>query len=203
MKRTSSTKTRVAVAPKAELADQTTHTFGLSVKAMRAARNMTLEQLASLTGLNKGYLSRLERNEKAPSIATVLKIAQAFSVPVSALFGEAVDEASIHIVRAAARPNVNEGEASGYVFAPLSRVSSSSSTEAFLMYPPAVFGADGRVEHGGSEIFFVLDGKIEVQFADRTVGLREGDFLQFPGHLAHQVRRLSKQASALVIVTRE
>jgi transcriptional regulator with XRE-family HTH domain len=202
MKRVPSKKTRVAIVPEAEQKDQKARTFGLSVKAMRTARTMTLEQLAGLTGLNKGYLSRLERNEKAPSIATVLKIAQALSVPLSTLFGEAVDEASIHLVRAAARPNVNEGQADGYVFAPLSRAS-GSTTDAFLMYPPAEFGADGRVEHGGSEIFFVLDGTIEVQFADRTVGLREGDFLQFPGHLAHQVRRLSKRASALVIVSRE
>lgn len=203
MKRTSSTKARLAVAPNAEQTGQKTYTFGLSVKAMRSARKMTLEQLASLTGLNKGHLSRLERSEKAPSIATVLKIAQAFSVPVSALFGEAVDEASIHVVRAAARTNVNEGGSAEYVFAPLSRASVSSNVEAFLMYPPSEFGSDGRVEHGGSEIFFVIEGKIEVQFADRTVGLREGDFLQFPGYLPHQVRKLSKRASALVIVTRE
>lgn len=176
--------------------------LGLQVRALRRARKMTLDQLATLTTLNKGYLSRIEHGQKAPSIAAVVKIAEAFAVPVSTLFGEAVDDASIHIVRTARRPDTLRGDLTEAAFAPLSNAALSSGLEAFLIYPRLDFGPDGRVAHGGTEVLFVIDGRIEVQFADRTIALQKGDFLQFPGHLAHQVRRLGEAASALVVISR-
>ncbi|MCV9938334.1 XRE family transcriptional regulator [Boseaceae bacterium BT-24-1] len=168
--------------------------------AMRRTRKMTLDHLAGITGLNKGYLSRVERGEKTPSIATALKVAQAFDVSVSALFGEAVDESLIHIVRSHERSPPANRPAEAY-FEPLSQA--AGGVEAFLLFPSRDFGLDGRVDHGGTEIIFVVTGRIEIQFSDRTVTLAAGDFLQFPGHLAHQVRAPDGSSSALVAVTRE
>ncbi|WP_410492129.1 hypothetical protein [Bosea sp. 685] len=42
-----------------------------------------------------------------------------------------------------------------------------------------------------------------MQFSDRSVLLGAGDFLQFPGHLAHQVRAPDGGGSALIAITRE
>lgn len=174
--------------------------FGLHMAAMRRSRKMTLDHLAGMTGLNKGYLSRVERGEKTPSIATALKLSQAFAVSVSALFGEATDESMIHIVRAHERPVPEDRNAEAY-FEPLSQA--AGGVEAFLLFPGRDFGVDGRVDHGGTEIIFVVTGKIEIQFSDRTVLLGAGDFLQFPGHLAHQVRAPDGGSSALIAITRE
>ncbi|MBM2712939.1 helix-turn-helix transcriptional regulator [Mesorhizobium caraganae] len=174
--------------------------FGLHMAAMRRSRKMTLDQLAGLTGLNKGYLSRVERGEKTPSIATALKLSQAFAVSVSALFGEAVDESVIHIVRSNARPAPDNSPTETY-FEPLSQA--AGGIEAFLLFAGRDFGPDGRVDHGGTEIIFVVSGKIEIQFSDRSVLLGTGDFLQFPGHLAHQVRAPDGSGSALIAITRE
>ncbi len=180
--------------------DDAARAFGLQMSAIRRSRKMTLDQLSSITGLNKGYLSRVERAEKMPSIATALKLSQAFSVPVSALFGEAVDDSLIHIVRAAERPAVRQNSDEAH-FEPLSQA--AGGLEAFLLFPGQVYGPDGRVDHGGTEIIFVVSGQIEVQFADRTVILNSGDFLQFPGHIAHQVRAPNGDGSALIAVSRE
>lgn len=180
--------------------DDQTRSFALHMAAVRRSRSMTLDVLAQMTGLNKGYLSRLERNEKNPSIATVLKISQALDVSVSALFGEVVDDTLIHVVRASDRqyPLSEKGDSR---FEPLSR--SNSGIEAFMLFPNKEFGSDGRVDHGGTEIILVVSGQIEIQFADRTILLNVGDFLQFPGHIAHQLRSPKGKGSALVAVTRE
>lgn len=186
----------LAIAP----VDDAARAFGLQMSAIRRSRKMTLDQLASATGLNKGYLSRVERAEKTPSIATVLKLSQAFSVPVSALFGEAVDDSLIHIVRADERSSVRQNPGQAY-FEPLSQA--AGGLEAFLLFPGQDYGPDGRVDHGGTEVMFVISGQIEVQFSDRTVILNSGDFLQFPGHIAHQVRAPHGDGSALIAVSRE
>ena len=53
---------------------------------------MTSDNLADATGLDKGYLSRIERDERSPSIATVVKIAQALKASVATLFGETTQQ---------------------------------------------------------------------------------------------------------------
>jgi transcriptional regulator with XRE-family HTH domain len=196
------TRTKRAAAIDEAAVETAARSFGLHVAALRRSRKMTLDQLATRTGLNKGYLSRLERAEKAASIATALKIAQAFSVPVSTLFGEAVDDALIQVVRVKARPE-QQTDPDRSSFTTLSRAGPGSGLEAFLLFPGSEFSRDGRVDHGGTEILFVLSGELEVQFADRTIALLTGDFLQFAGHLAHQVRALTAGASALVAVSIE
>jgi quercetin dioxygenase-like cupin family protein len=48
---------------------------------------------------------------------------------------------------------------------------------------------------------FIINGSVEVQFSDRVVALSEGDYVQFPGHLTHQIRRTSPQAAVLIVVS--
>src|SRR5262245_20746641 len=51
-----------------------------NLRAMRARRQMTLEELATSAGLTRGYLSLVERGLKVPSISALLKIASALEV---------------------------------------------------------------------------------------------------------------------------
>jgi transcriptional regulator with XRE-family HTH domain len=174
--------------------------IGLEVRVLRRRRKMTIEQVSLAAGLNKGYLSRLERGEKAPSIASVVKLAQALDVPVSALFGETLDDSLIHLVKSSAQAAAKARNADDtYVFVPLSRSGKSGPMESFIMYPPPQFGDDGLVTHAGDEAFFVLSGKVQVRFNGRDVDMEAGDFLEFPGNLPHQVRRLGRRQSAVLI----
>jgi transcriptional regulator with XRE-family HTH domain len=171
------------------------------IRSFRLKKKLTLNQLSELIGLDKGYLSRLERGEKVPSIATIVKLAHAFDTQVSTLLGESIDGAAIHIVREKARPIIESDPRSGdYRYSPLSRGGAQGKFEAFVMFPEPNFATEGHVAHGGDEIFFVLNGRVEVEFVDRTVGLAEGDYMQFPGHLLHRVRRLSTHAAVLIVV---
>ena len=88
--------------------------MALQIKAARIARKLTLAELAAIVELDKGYLSKVERGLKAPSIATLLKLATALSVPVSHLFGDSVDESTIHVSRGALRKGPVGGDAVSY-----------------------------------------------------------------------------------------
>lgn len=58
--------------------DFTPETLPQRIRAMRKARQWTLEQLADQTGLSVAYLSDIERGEANPSIETLEKLANAF-----------------------------------------------------------------------------------------------------------------------------
>lgn len=56
------------------------------VKKIRLEKNMTLETLANLSGVSKGHLSKIERQELDPKITTMLEIALALKVDIKDLY---------------------------------------------------------------------------------------------------------------------
>lgn len=173
------------------------------VRAARKARGWTLAELSSAVNLDKGYLSKVERGLKAPSVSTVLNLARALDIAVAQLFGKTVDAAAIHVSRAESRV-APAGRLSGdaYRLEALTTGKGRAGLEGFLVYPPPEFSEEFRAEHDGEELLFVVDGEVEVRFVDRVVGLQEGDALQFPGRLQHQVRKTTSSACILIAVTR-
>jgi len=170
--------------------------------ALRQERGLTLDALAEATGLDKGYLSRLERGLKGPSVATLLRLSQALDVSVAELLGERLAEHAVRVTRAASRlPGAPAGGAT-HGLEGLTR--DGSALEAFVIHPAAEFATDGPMaEHAGEELFFVLTGTIELRFVDRGVVLEAGDCAQFPGSLPHRLRRIGPgPASALIAVAK-
>ena len=53
-------------------------TFGERIKELRKSKNLTLAQLADLTGLNTMTLSKIENDHHKPSALTVGKLASIF-----------------------------------------------------------------------------------------------------------------------------
>lgn len=163
---------------------------------------MTLDELAGATGLNKGFLSRIEKDTKAPSIATVIKLSRALNLPVARLFGEQVGDSDIHLVRTVSRkPEVDTVNGSSFV--PLSPAGSNRRNEAFLVTPARQFSETSHAEHAGEEMLYVISGRIEVRFVDRSIAMLAGDYLQFPGHLVHRVRRTGANATVLIVISRD
>ena len=56
------------------------------VKEYRKEKNMTQEELASVAGISRKYLSMIERKKTTPSIDVVVRLASGLSVNVERLF---------------------------------------------------------------------------------------------------------------------
>lgn len=159
---------------------------------------MTVEALATAAGLDKGFLSRLERGTKQPSIATVLRLSAALKVPVGQLFGEQTAEDTVRVSRAMGRTRAQEGD--GYGFELLTP--KGGLMEGFLFQLGTEFSGNW-LRHDGDEMFYVLAGTVEMRTPDRSFVLEAGDCAYFPGHLAHSMRQLgSEPATALITVAR-
>lgn len=178
--------------------------LGPRLRALRHERGLTLDALAAAAHLDKGYLSRLERGLKAPSIATLLRLSEALGAPVAVLLGERLDGDAVRVTRAGSRlAPVAPGGGAGHAFEALSR--DGAALEAFVIRPgPDFEGGDYEpARHAGEELIFVLSGTIEMRFADRGFVLEAGDCAQFDGHLTHRLRRLGPApAAALVAVAK-
>lgn len=58
----------------------------LLIKETRLAQNMSLATLSKLSGISKGHLSKIEREEREPRIGTLIQIAMALKVDIKELY---------------------------------------------------------------------------------------------------------------------
>ena len=61
-------------------------TIGLRIRRLRQERGLTQQALERATGLNRRYISRVERGTTLPSLKNVEKFAAALDVPMYQLF---------------------------------------------------------------------------------------------------------------------
>ena len=194
-------KKAVSKAPRAD-AGQESSDVGARAKSLRLHQRMTLDDLAARTGVSKGHLSRFERGQKSLSLAMLMRLADALHASVAELLGEPTAAGKSHLSKAAGRTFRKATAADGgYAFAALSR-SNDPMINSFVVE----FAADTEMRksatahHSGEEIFFVLEGALEIELGNHTQLLNEGDYLQFPGSVKHNVRSVRKRSKVLVIV---
>ena len=199
-------KAKVARRPKTKTGDSGqigASAVANSIKTLRRRREMTLEKLAELTSMDKGYLSRIERGQKSPSVGTLLKIAEALGVQVSQLFGEVTSDDAITVVRRSTYVAIPSGEPSDAFLQILLPANRQRRMSAFLVEPGIELDTR-QSDHPGDEMLYVLQGSIEIIFPDRMIQLFTGDCIHFDGHLRHRLRRVDgKPARALIIVAQD
>jgi transcriptional regulator with XRE-family HTH domain len=60
--------------------------IGRKIKRIRKSRGLTLEELANASQLTKGFLSQLERDKTAPSVATLKQLLDVFGIELHEFF---------------------------------------------------------------------------------------------------------------------
>jgi transcriptional regulator with XRE-family HTH domain len=155
--------------------------IGGRLRAARQARGLTLQQVADATTLNKGFISRLERDEVSPSVASLVSICEVLGIRVGELF----EPPATSLVRAGEGRPINFGG---------TRVSEFLLTPGTQNHLQVIHS---RVEPGGSggdelytldcevEFVYVVRGRLQIRLSDDTVLLGAGDAFTFPGREPH------------------
>ncbi|WP_129661674.1 helix-turn-helix domain-containing protein [Rothia uropygialis] len=81
--------------------------LGSRLRNHRLRQHMTIEQLATATDLTKGFISRVERDQTSPSVASLVKLCRALRVNVGDLFAEP----DTQVIRLEEAPEVDLGGA--------------------------------------------------------------------------------------------
>lgn len=62
-----------------------------NIKKIRLEKNLSQEKLAKLSSLTKGYISKIEKSDKAPPLSTLSKIAHALDTDIALLTAEELE----------------------------------------------------------------------------------------------------------------
>lgn len=178
--------------------------IGNQVRTLRNKRDLTLQDLANLTGLSKPNLSQIENNFVTPPIATLLKIASALGVAISYFFQENDQDSGLVVVRKQDRYGVAKGphiSHIGYQYEPLAYPKIDKSMEPFIVHMEER-GAQDIVfnNHRGEEFLHVLEGTLEFHRGDSIITLEEGDSIYFDSIVPHGYRGIGGPARTLVVI---
>jgi transcriptional regulator with XRE-family HTH domain len=67
---------------------QVLRTLAVRIKALRAAKGWSQETLAAKAHLHRTYIAGIEAGNRNPSVRSLIKIANAFRMPIGELFPE-------------------------------------------------------------------------------------------------------------------
>lgn len=157
--------------------------FGQSLRDLRLERGWTLDRLAGLSGLSKGFLSRLESGDRQVSIAVALTLAGIFQVSVSALF-EPPPETACCITRGGGAPSQT---ANGLTFWALAHGSQSFKIQPLRVIVPWDRTGDEHQTHSGEEWIYVLSGRLALSLDGSLNELEAGDAIHFDASRPHRL----------------
>jgi len=162
------------------------------IREYRQQLGMSGTQLADASALSRGMLSKLENGQVSPSLATLVRLSAALQVPVTAFFRGLDEERDVLLVKAGQGMDISHrGSRAGHRYQLLGNMRGPNKrmepvlvtllerTEVFPLY-----------QHAGTELLYVLSGKMEYFVGGAEYTLEAGDALQFDGEVSHGPRRL-------------
>jgi transcriptional regulator with XRE-family HTH domain len=173
--------------------------LGTRLRFLRNQNGWTLGQLSLRTDLSEPFLSRLESGQRQPSLAALITLARAYSMPLAALLEEAPAATSSHIVIRAG--NSTEHYANGLQYRVVSGEASKGNLHAVhVTIPPKRERAD-FYRHEGEEWLYVLSGQLRLIFKDGEHLLKPGDSAHFEARTPHRLAAAGPRAAEAVIVS--
>lgn len=172
-----------------------------NIKKIRLESNMSQERLAHLSDLTKGYISKIEKSDKAPPLSTLSKIANALNVDITILTAEDLEspeDMSLCIVRKGEGKKISSATLEGYHYEALAYKKSGKNMEPFLLMP--AFNEKAIFSHDGEEFMYTIEGVHEFMYDNKKYILNEGDSIYFDSIIPHTGRSIGKQRAKILAV---
>ena len=169
--------------------------IGSKLRAARTANGYTLEQLAAAAGLTKGFLSRIERDETSPSVASLITLCEVMTIEVGSLF----TAPEVALVRRQDAPAINLGGTGVTENLMTPRRQSKLQLVHSSIEPGGTGGSTLYTINCQIEVLYVLKGSVELIFSGRSQKLATGDCLTFAGGEPHTWANASKTRAAEVV----
>lgn len=148
------------------------------VAELRAGRGLSLDALATESGVSRSMISLIERSETSPTAVVLDKLARALGVALASLFDPAEADVAEPVARRDDQPCWRDPE-SGYRRRNVSPPGFPRAARIVDVHFPA--GARVAFDNGGRDDavqqVWVLQGAIDVQVGEVSHALREGDCL--------------------------
>ena len=168
--------------------------IGREVRAFRKQQNITVADLAKLTGLSIGMLSKIENGNTSPSLTTLQSLADALSVPLTSFFRQFEERReAVHTKAGEGVELEREGTRANHQYNLLGHIGANGSgviVEPYLITLTEESDVFPTFQHGGIETIYMLEGEVDYRHGDQIYPLQPGDTLFFDADAPHGPERL-------------
>jgi transcriptional regulator with XRE-family HTH domain len=160
--------------------------------SLRHSRSLTQEQLAKSSAVPRSTIANLESGEGNPSLAVLVKVAGALSVPIDELL--ASPRALVR--RWPADEVARRQKGRGVTIRELVPEPVPDEMMEVMDFAPGAVMAGTPHLPGTREFFTCLHGAVAISVAGERYALVAGEVLAFPGNLPHSYQNADAQAAA-------
>jgi len=161
--------------------------IGQQVRALRKRLNLTVATVAKQAKLSSGMLSKIENGLTSPSLATLSALAHALNVPVTSLFRGYEEQRDVTMIKAGEGLVIERrGSGAGHEYQLLGHTIGKPYT-----IEPYVISITDKSEifpvfqHAGTELIYMLEGRVAYRHANKVYELEPGDSLFFDAEASH------------------
>lgn len=171
-----------------------------TLRERRLQAGLTLDALATASGVSRAMISKVERGQSVPSTSVLSRMAEALGATFSELLN-VQDETEVLHMPAARQPVFTDPE-SGFVRRCLSPILPGRGIDWVLntLPPHGSTGEFSAHRPGTEEYIYVLKGRILAMVGKQQVELAEGDALFFKAASVHQFRNPGARPASYFLV---
>lgn len=168
--------------------------IGREVRAFRRQQEITVAELAQITGLSIGMLSKIENGNTSPSLTTLQTLANALSVPLTSFFRRFEESRqAVHTKSGEGVSIDREGTRANHQYNLLGHIGANASgviVEPYLITLTEESDVFPTFQHGGIETIYMLEGEVDYRHGEDVYPLKPGDTLFFDADAPHGPERL-------------
>lgn len=170
--------------------------IGATIREIRKRKNITITQICEETGLSKGFMSNIENDKTAPSIATLETIADYLNVPLAYFLLK--KEERVRVVR----KNERKISLFGKDQIKIEHLTNDGPMQmSIIELPPGFPREEVPNAHEGEECHFILRGKVLAKQGEDEVILEEGDTFYWKACVPHLVRNIGEETAFILTST--
>ena len=143
-------------------------TIGKRLKKTRQNRNMTLDELAEVTGVSKPMLGQIERGKSSPTVTTLWKIATGMKIPFSSFLQEQGAEYTV--------VDLQERDV---------LIEENGAMKVYTLFAFDPIRSSDKHNDGVEEYIFVIHGKLDMVLNGTEITLGEKQAVRFEANIPH------------------
>jgi len=179
-------------------ADDVKVKLGKRMRELRKARNLTIKEVAALSGISVNGLSLIENGNTSPSVHTLHEISKVYNIPISEFFDEKYEEKNVVFTKKAHQKGIHFEK---MVFTRLDEnLQGNVCSSTFVKLTEEGMSGKAEVSHIGYEFAYCLNGKLLYAVAGNHYLLEPGDSLVFASDLPHNWKNLHKGETEFLLI---
>jgi len=158
--------------------------LGKKLRKLRKEKRMTIKNLSEKAGISQSMISKIERDQTSPTIATLWRIGQALDISLGDFLDNQVGGV-YPVVRKEERKKLFF-PGTGVSYELLSPHLKGNLEFLCVVIEPGETSEPEQISHEGEECGVVVKGKLKIRLGAEEYYLNEGDSIYFSSRTPHR-----------------